>query len=342
MPDLNDAVVGCLLGTAVGDALGLPREGLRPERARRLFGDPVRHAFVLGRGMVSDDTEHALMAAEALLEHRDDPDAFARGLAWRLRWWLLGLPAGVGLATLRSCIRLWLGRPPDRSGVYSAGNGPLMRAPIIGVVFANDPARMARFVRASTRLTHTDPRAERAAMAVALAASFGRRFPCSQITPGAIARDLSDHLPETDGELAGCLEAVAAGEIGDRFAGGVSGYCYHTLTAVLHVWAQQPRDVRAALSAVIALGGDTDTTGAILGGIMGANLGVDALPADWRRAIMEWPRSVAWIGSLGAALGGSLAGRPTSCPRLAWWAIPLRNALFAILVIGHGLRRLLP
>ena len=75
--------------------------------------------------------------------------------------------AGVGFATARACVRLWLGVPPERSGVNSAGNGPAMRSAILGAVFAREPERRREFVRASSRLTHLDPRAETAALAVA-------------------------------------------------------------------------------------------------------------------------------------------------------------------------------
>lgn len=71
------------------------------------------------------------MVVQAVLASGGEPEAFVRSLAWRLRGWLLGVPAGVGLATLRSGIRLWLGVPPSRSGVYSAGNGPSMQAGLL-------------------------------------------------------------------------------------------------------------------------------------------------------------------------------------------------------------------
>lgn len=48
------AIIGCVLGTAVGDALGLPYEGMSPSRAHKLLGPPDRYRFVLGRGMISD------------------------------------------------------------------------------------------------------------------------------------------------------------------------------------------------------------------------------------------------------------------------------------------------
>ena len=177
---MNDRLAGVLLGTAVGDALGLPAEGLSPSRRRRMMPGPWRHRFLLGRGMISDDTEHALFVAQSLLKHPDNAVAFQRGLAWHLRWWFAGLPAGIGLATARACIKLWLGVPPTRSGVFSAGNGPAMRSALIGAYFQNDPRAIDEFVLASTQLTHTDPRAATAALAVAHLAAWAVQHDASQ------------------------------------------------------------------------------------------------------------------------------------------------------------------
>src|SRR5262245_1534245 len=160
MRDREDVLAGVLLGTAVGDALGLPREGLSPRRAARLYGvPPLRHRFLLGRGMASDDTEHAALVAQALLRHPDDAECFARSLPWGLRWWFAGLPAGIGQTTLQACVKLWLGFSPARSGVFSAGNGPAMRSALLGVQLGHDRAKLRAYVEASTRLTHTDPKA---------------------------------------------------------------------------------------------------------------------------------------------------------------------------------------
>src|SRR5262245_27993770 len=123
--DRSDQIAGVILGTAGGDALGLPREGLSRRRAETLFGGPpVRHRLLFGRGMVSDDTEHTCMVGQALLRAPNEANVFARSLAWRLRLWQLGLPAGAGRATMRAVLKLWLGFPPRYSGVFSAGNGP--------------------------------------------------------------------------------------------------------------------------------------------------------------------------------------------------------------------------
>ena len=164
------AYVGCLLGTAVGDSLGLPYEGISPRRGSRLFPDVGRHHLLFGKGMVSDDTEHACLVAQSLVRSRGELKEFERQLARSLRWWLLGVPAGVGLATLKSILKLWIGFPPNRSGTFSAGNGPAMRSPIIGVAMGGSVEDLRRFVVASTQVTHSDPRAFYGALAVALAA----------------------------------------------------------------------------------------------------------------------------------------------------------------------------
>ncbi|HMC89928.1 MAG TPA: ADP-ribosylglycohydrolase family protein, partial [Gemmataceae bacterium] len=144
-------------------------KGLSPRRQRRLFPD-LGHHFLRGRGMVSDDTEHACLTAQALIASAGDPDVFVTRLGRSLRHWLLSLPAGTGRATLRATLKLCLGFSPRHSGVFSAGNGPAMRSPILGVCHGHDVARLRELVRWSTRITHVDPKSEFGALAIAWAA----------------------------------------------------------------------------------------------------------------------------------------------------------------------------
>lgn len=178
----ENALTGCLLGTAVGDSIGLACEGLSRRRQAKMFPALNGYKFLLGKGMTSDDTEHTCMLAQSVVPHGENETKMASNFAWRLRFWILGLPAGIGLATLRSIIKLWLGFPAHKSGVFSAGNGPAMRCALLGIVFADDPARLRAMVRAATRITHTDPKAEYGAFAVALAAQLSARG--ADITPG--------------------------------------------------------------------------------------------------------------------------------------------------------------
>ena len=142
MTDKARAITGCLLGTAVGDSMGLCYEGLSKRRQRRMHYEVKGQNFFFGKGMVSDDTEHTMMVAAALMETGGNPDLFIKNLSWKLRFWFLRLPAGVGMATLKSCIKLCIGFPGTKSGVFSAGNGPAMRSAITGVLYGDEPEKI--------------------------------------------------------------------------------------------------------------------------------------------------------------------------------------------------------
>ena len=336
---------GCLMGTAIGDALGLPREGLSRRRAERMFGPPpLTHRFFFGRGMVSDDTDHTVMTAQALIASGGDVYKFRRSLGWRLRWWLLSLPAGTGLATLRACLKLWLGFPPTKSGVFSAGNGAVMRAAILGVYECDDDAKLWKLVEASSRITHTDPRAEQGAMAVALAAKYS-------ITHGDQIFQSAEYLAIAipfirDEDLAGKLrlavqranEGAATESFADELGlqRGVSGFVNHTVPVAIFCWLRYRQDFRAALEAAICLGGDTDTVGAIVGGLMGTRCPVIAWPEEWELGSSHLKR----IADHMADSRGSR--RPVAPPYRLWPLILVRNVLFAAIVLFHGFRRLLP
>lgn len=347
-----------LLGSAVGDALGLPAEGLSPQRQRKWWPGELRHRFCLGRGMVSDDTEHACMTAQALLEAGGDVERFRRSLAWQLRWWFIALPAGVGLATARACVRLWLGVPPERSGVNSAGNGPAMRSAILGAVFADQPEQRRAFVRASTRLTHLDPRAETASLAVAEAAAWlvvssrGDEAPTDVLNPklprvGECSALVCLQVSEDPEWLTACGLIAAALQRGDSVEAlaaalgltrGVTGYAYHTVPVALYAWLRHRGDFRGTLTAAIRCGGDTDTVAAIAGALAGCEAGVEGIPTDWQSNLADWPRSPQHLSELAAELA-TPGGQPVGW---CWPGVLPRNLFFLAVVLCHGFRRLLP
>ena len=346
----EEAIVGCLLGTAAGDALGLAAEGLSIRRQRKLFPNlDCPRLLPGGRGMVSDDTEHACMLAQALIESAGDPALFSARFARRLRIWFLGLPAGVGLATLRACLKLLVGFSPERSGVRSAGNGPAMRSALLGVCHGADPERLKLLVCESTHITHTDPRAEAGAMAVALAAYISsQRLPEGEITLAFRAILYAMVMePETRRRLDAAMDSVERGESAAEFAasigaaGYVSGYILQTVPIVIHCWLRTPNDFRRAVNTVIACGGDTDTTAAILGAIVGA--GGASIPQEWLDGICERPCSVDWMRRLAGQLARVCETGQSEAPVDTWFALRFaRNFGFALIVLTHGLRRLLP
>jgi ADP-ribosylglycohydrolase len=224
-----------------------------------------------------------------------------------------------------------------------------MRAALLGVYLGNDRTKLKAFVRASARLTHTDPRAEYGAFAVALAAHSAAT---GSTDSGAYLADLRTALPDNPDsqELLRLLTLAAAsaarGESSGEFsadtygnADRVTGYIYQTIPAALHAWMRYPRDYREAVLGVIACGGDTDTLAAITGAIVGAGVGEQGIPAHWVDGIIEWPHSVRWMRKLGQRLAlhtdDSVADR---VPGVSVPALMLRNAVFLLVVLLTLLR----
>lgn len=349
--DLEDALAGCLVGTAIGDALGMVCTGLARERQYLIYPDLEHYHFFLGRGMTSDDTEQTCMVAQALISAPDDPQQFTQVMAWKLRFWLLGLPLGISMGTLKACLRLWLGIPAHKSGVFSAGNSPAMRAAILGVIYGSDFQRLRQYVRASTRMTHTDPRAEYGAMAVALAAWMSSQK--AAVDPEAFYTALKKVCQNDESDFVVLMRktvvSVQRKETIEEFVKrlncerGVSGFIMHTVPVVIHIWLTHQDNFRLALFTTIRCGGDTDTTAAIMGAIMGARVGYHNLPEAWVEGLMEWPRSVAWMRQVTHRLARVHQKNQNESQVLVNLpALFVRNLIFLCLALLHGLRRLLP
>ncbi len=333
-----EAMNGCLLGGALGDSIGLPFEGMNARRIAKVSKKPLEQSLFFGRGMVSDDTEHAVMTLLCLNECDTDPATFSRFLGKRFQWWFAGLPAGIGLGTARSIIKLWFGVSPGKSGSSSAGNGPMMRAAVIGVRFADRPELRRKFVDASTLITHRDARAVEGARLIAECAAMA----VGKVGTPEIVTKLS-HLVESDEmreRFSGFQEAltrcVGVKDFADSFGrkkGMVSGFAPDTAAVGIYAWLKYRDDFRKGVEEIVFAGGDTDTVAFVAGSLIGIEVGVRGLPASWRRGLRDAPIEEEFLKRIS---GGELNGYP-KFPL----SIP-RNIFFLLIVIGHGVRRLFP
>ncbi len=128
---------------------------------------------------------------------------------------------------------------------------------------------------------------------------------------------------------------------------GVSGFILHTVPVSLFCAWRYGGDFRAAIEATVRLGGDTDSTAAIVGGLVGAARGTSALPDAWVSQLADWPRSAAWMRALAQRLARQLPASgdpvlPQGALPLFWPGLLVRNAAFLAGVLTLGLRRLLP
>ena len=329
---------GALLGVALGDALGLPFEGLSRRRVARRFRGADRFRLVGRTGFVSDDTEQSALVAQSLASGSDDDDVCLRAFRRSMLGWFARLPFGIGGATLRACLRLAIGL--RRTGVSSAGNGAAMRAGILGAHLAHDTARRRRLGRAFATVTHTDERAVQTALYVAEVSALctSAEPPVNRRVLVARAREVVDHS-----QLIEAIDRVMDLETRDvslDYAAddlGNTGFVLRSIalcTFVFLRFGDRPLD---AIEAAVSAGGDTDTHAAIVGGWVGALHGEDTWPTRLVEHLHDGPFGPTHLRGLADAL---VNRRPP--PRFSWLAALLRNLALYPVVLAHGLSRLVP
>lgn len=309
-----DQFTGCLLGLALGDALGAPVEAFPPDDARRYVAGLTEKAVpdlpVGGRvfGQVTDDTQ---LTRELLLSISErghfDPALFARRL---LDFVASGRLVGGGPATLAAAKHLALGMPWHEAGMPApyAGNGAAMRAGPLGLIFARDPRGLTRAAVDQARVTHHDSRAIAGAVAIAWAVAIAsRREPIKSAT---FLEEISNAIEPLDAGFARTvlesqewmnLSAEKAikglenqGLEPEALTGrhGISSFVVSSVCWSLYAFLQSPDRFWDAIRVAIRVGGDTDTLGAVTGAISGGRLGTAALPQALLPRITDagtWP-----------------------------------------------------
>ncbi len=283
-------VVAALMGHAVGDALGVPVEFCSREQ---LTAHPVTDMRGYGThrqppGTWSDDTSLTLCTAESLC---DGDDLRRMGQAF-VRWLFEchrtphGHVFDIDVTTHEAIDRLTRAKDPTQAGPVterSNGNGSLMRIlPVALHCSHDDEASRRSAAMAASCLTHGHIRSQ-------LACAFYAEVVARLIHGGRFAEVLSDtqtlyrrYIQQRyPGEL-GHFEKVLDPDLPrlpDREISG-SGYVLDCLSASLWCCATRTGFEDAVLSAV-NLGLDTDTTGAVTGGLAAIIHGASSVPRHW-------------------------------------------------------------
>lgn len=321
-------LAGTLLGTAVGDALGLAAEGMSAKRIARRWGRVDRYHLLGRTGYVSDDTEQAALVAQSLARHPDDAERCAAAFRRSLVGWFWRLPWSIGLGTVRACLKATLGM--RHSGVRSAGNGASMRAAVVGAYFRDDAEKRRAFGEAIARVTHTDDRAVEGALYVAEVAAACARG----ATPAAATEESLEVV--THPQLREALKRAA------EKPRETTGFVVHTVAFARWCFVRHGDDPLQALSETVAAGGDTDTIGAIVGAWLGARHGDGGLPAELVANLNEGPFGRSHLGALADCLAALRDGSTPPVPRFSPARAMLRNFAFWPVILAHALRRILP
>lgn len=279
---MEDKFAGSLLGLAIGDALGMPFEGMPAHTICDRFG-PVTEFLAgqgLGAGQYTDDTKMMLRIAESMLEKGYvDPEDVARRF---VAWYDTGDLRGIGHTCLEAILNLKRGihwTESGRRGKWAAGNGTAMRIAPVGLIDCRDLDRLREDCHATSIITHNNFEAVAGATAVAYAitrlvkgeveTSTLLLETAAFIGPSGVARNLgqAQYLLSANTPTDEALAVL-----------GTSGYVVETVASALYCFSKTPGDFVTTVSSAVMGGGDTDTTAAIAGAISGAYNGVSNIP----------------------------------------------------------------
>jgi ADP-ribosylglycohydrolase len=313
MSTAGDRARGALYGLAIGDALGMPTQLMSHQEVATCFGvldgfraAPAGHPIASGlpAGSVTDDTEQALLLADALLTgggHIASDDLARRLIAWAEQARERGSLDLLGPSSSAAVAALVAGGPVDEVGRAGATNGAAMRITPVGLIISSDDLdALVDLVVEASRVTHHTGVAIAGAAAVAAAVSGG-------IDGASVAEATTLAIRAADlGQQQG--EWVAGAAVARRIAWaiglvdaddheravrdvvelvGTSLATQESVPAAFAALALHPDDPWQACLTAASFGGDSDTIAAMAGAIAGACHGMDRWPPDAVRTVRE-------------------------------------------------------
>jgi len=281
-----DRYCGCLLGLAVGDALGTTLEFRAPGTFEPIDDMVGGGPFCLKAGQWTDDTSMALCLAESLIECKgfEPVDQLAR----YVRWWKEGYLSSTGVCfdignTVSSALIRFEETDEPYCGStdpYSAGNGCIMRLAPVPMFLRGDPEAAVGMSGQSSRTTH-------GADECVDACRYLGGLIVGALRGASKAELLSDHYEPVGGLWAGAplcprIAEIASGSFKHKEPPSIkgTGYVVDCLEAALWAFHRSGSFKEGALLAV-NLGDDADTTGAVYGQLAGAFYGMSGIPERW-------------------------------------------------------------
>lgn len=294
-------VIVCIIGFAVGDALGVPAEFMLREdlQANSVTGLCSGGAHGQVTGTWSDDTSMTLCTLDSLTKKRIDYTDLMQRFSdwlWKGEYTAHDEVFDVGGTTRSAIYNFVHGKSALTSGEtsdWTSGNGSLMRIlPVVLYLYAHGKKNLdleaATVIHNYSKCTHANPRC---LIACGIYAQIVFNVLKGQVITDAIHEGVANSLDfyQKNFDFAEYLDEFSTlTDIEQMKLDQVksSGYVVDTLYAVL--WCLLHYDnYQATILAAVNLGDDTDTIAAIAGGIAGLSYGIDAIPDDWLQALAK-------------------------------------------------------
>ncbi len=311
MDDLKMKFIGTLVGTGIGDALGRPFEGWFRDRIKAVVGRvteflPDFPPYDLPKGQYTDDTQLTIAITESLVrcEGFNLEDLINRFIDW-----LSEPPIGPGYGCLSSIQKFKQGIPWQEATSSSGGNGTAMRVSPIGLFYHQDIPKLIEIARQSSIITHNHWASTASAIIVARSVAYLLNHTdleiddfLTKIAASVDHDEFEDFAPNLLKlkEFLKMDKEAALFELGglgikppwpnpaaETGRGFIAPYAMSTTLSALYCFLLSPRDFKESVIEAVISGGDTDTIGAITGAISGAYNGVDGIPSNWIKSLIN-------------------------------------------------------
>jgi len=282
--DLKDKFLGCMLGSALGDAIGAPFEFMDRASTRAKFRMDGLENF---KGKYTDDTQLTLALARALLEDEAHfQEAFGREI---VKWLEKGDNRYPGLTCLNAAQNLKEGIAPDKSGISnSLGSGAAMRIWPVGLLYDKNSIMLP--AKKSSEITHANPCIYTSSSVIAYSVSELKKILPDDFHPAIFIDDLIEHAELCERDVFGkykvnfsdILKKMKSAFPSQKFVDETQnrGACTDTVPLAIYCFLLNPCDFKKAVSESVKLGLDADTSACITGGLSGTLNGVSALPEE--------------------------------------------------------------
>lgn len=287
--DLSQKFRGCLLGGAVGDALGFATENLSRQRIRERFQSVTDYKVRPGYGYFTDDTQLTMLMAESLIE---DDQLLVETFRKKLARWRLVFPRLSGRATKDAALRCLLGK--KQTGGNFPGSSPAMRAAPLGLFYGADEELLFAKTVECSKVTHTHTGAIGAALAVAFAVAYLVKQDNAQLETDRFLTKIAEATGRVDADLAQEIESLhsmlswdedrALAELHKNSS--VMGMPIRDLILTsIYAFFKTPNSYSASVLFCVNAGWDTDTMAAICGNFSGAFNGFSGIPEHWLKSL---------------------------------------------------------
>jgi len=282
--EVEDRFTGCLVGLAIGDALGMPFEGMDAQTilVERSQVTEFLPGYGLDAGQYTDDTKMMLCLADSIVENGQvNPEDIARRF---VAWFDTRDLRGIGNTCLEAILNLKSGVPWEESGhrdEWAAGNGTAMRIAPLGLLDWQDLERLREDCWSTSVITHHNTEAVAGAAAVAYVTA---RLVTGDLNETRLLADAAQFVGASEVarnllQAQRLLSSNASTDVALETL-GTGGYVVETVASALYCFLRSPSDFLSSVSSAVLGGGDTDTTAAVAGAISGAYNGLHRLPAQ--------------------------------------------------------------